>query len=516
MIRGSTEFGHEVLAALDATTVRVDLRLGAPWAQQVLAEALVDLLSRLFPRVMVTGCAETAPHPALPSAAREATLRDRLDAVRTHGVAPLEPGEPFVTVVIGAGERGDIYCDGDGWQSYLGPEASRIEAHESTVPIGSVAAACRAAARVFAVVLARFGENLPPLEPVYWSALSYEHADEPLADPGLPTEFVVNTVLAGAGSVGGAAAYTFARVPRLDGAIDVVDPQRLEPRNPDRALLATEELAAARAVKVEVVEAALAHQPLILRRHRDRFEQWVASRPRDEPLPLVLCSFDSVESRRELQDNLPLEVVNAACDQDSIMLSGHRTGIGPCLYCLYVGQVLDSRRNAYRLIVEATGFPEKTVQGLLEQRAPVVRQQLEEIEDHRCFQRGTLTAYEGKTLDELYRDALMYAEREFERDGDVAAVAAPFVTALAGALLAGEALKAGGGESYRQFRLGPWSSSGERYDESLSGSAANGYISRVPRWPDRRCLCQSVRRQRILRELYGLTDDEGAGDGAMN
>jgi hypothetical protein len=49
-----------------------------------------------------------------------------------------------------------------------------------------------------------------------------------------------------------------------------------------------------------------------------------------------------------------------------------------------------------------------------------------------------LTAYEGKTLEELYRDALMYAEREFERDGYVAAVAAPFVTAL----LAGEALKA--------------------------------------------------------------------------
>lgn len=516
IIRGSKEFAHEILATLDATTLRIHLAEDAPWAHQVLAEALVDLLSRLFTRVLITGCESTPPHPELPPADHEATLLARLEAVRGHGVSPRDAGDPALTVVVGAGAGGDIYCDGEGWQSYLGPDPSLIDSHTSTVPIGPLAAACRAAARVFAVVLQPFGDAPPQLDPTYWSALTYDHADTPLSDPVLPEHFVLHAVLAGAGSVGGAAAYTLARARELDGELDVVDPQQLEPHNPDRALLATEQLAAAEAIKVEVVETALSHQPLGVHAHRLRFEQWVASRPREARLPLVLCSFDSIEARRELQDCLPLEVINAACGQDSIMLSGHRTGSGPCLYCLYIGQVLDTERITFRLIIEATGFPERMVQGLLEQRAPLVRQQLDQIEDHNGFPRAALTGYEGKTLEELYRGALMYGERQFERSGDAAAVAAPFVTALAGVLLAGEALKAGGGERYARFRLGPWSPGRDRYDESLASSAANAYTSLVPRWPDRRCLCQSVRRQRILRELYGLDADEGADEGAMN
>jgi hypothetical protein len=88
----------------------------------------------------------------------------------------------------------------------------------------------------------------------------------------LPTEFDVNVVLAGAGSVGGDVGCTFARVPRLGGAIDVVDPERLEPRNliercwpprnsprPGRSRLKC--------------RGVIAHQLLVVRRYKDRFEQ---------------------------------------------------------------------------------------------------------------------------------------------------------------------------------------------------------------------------------------------------
>src|SRR5205085_1602007 len=81
MIRGSEELGRGVLAVLDATTLRIDLSENAPWAHQVLGEALVDLLSRLFPRVLITGCGQAAPHPELPPADEgDTTLWERLNA----------------------------------------------------------------------------------------------------------------------------------------------------------------------------------------------------------------------------------------------------------------------------------------------------------------------------------------------------------------------------------------------------------------------------------------------------
>lgn len=516
MIRGDEEFGRKVIAALDSTTVRVHVSAEGRWGQQVLAEALVDLLSRLLPRVLITGVDETPVDPRLPPSGSRALLQARLEGVRTQGIAPLDPGEPQLTVIVGADAAGDVYCDGEGWQSYLGPVPSQIEPHDSTVPVGPLAAACRAAARVFALVLEPFGQPVSILQPTYWSALSYAASSDPIVARELASDFRLEAVLGGGGSIGGAAAYTLARVPALTGELDVVDPQELEPHNPDRALLATEQLAAARAIKVDVIAAALAHQPLQVRKHQMLFEEWVASRPRETRLPLVLCSFDSIEARRELQDCLPLEVVNAACGPDSIMLSGHRTGSGPCLYCVYIPEVLDTGRITFRLIVQATGLPERYVQGLLEHRAPLNHQQLEAIEDNQGVAPGALAVYQGQTLEQLYRGALMYGEREFEADGSAAAVAAVFVTALSGVLLAGEALKAAGGEEYVPFRLGPWSPGRDRYDESLSGSAADGYTSLVPRWPDERCICRSARRERILLKRYGLGADEGAGADPMN
>lgn len=504
MIHGSAEFGETVIATLDATTVRVHVSDCRRWSHQVLAEALVDLLGRLFPRILSTGCGDSPLHEWMVPGEGGSLLVERLEAVRSHGIAPLKPGAPDVTVIVGADGPGDVYCDGNGWQAYLGPDPSELEAGDAPVPIGPLAAACRAAARVFAIVLALAEDPPSTLERVYWSALTYEHAREPLTDIDLGAAFTLNAVLAGAGSVGGAAAYALARTPGLAGHLDIVDPQALEPHNPDRALLATEQLAAARAVKAIVVESALTHLPLTAQAHAMRIEEWVASRPRDAGLPLTLCSFDSVEARRELQDCLPLDVINAACGQDTIMVSAHRTGTGACLYCLYIATILDTERITFRLIVEATGLAPGLVQGLLEQHAPLSAQHLEEIERNRGLTRRALAAYAGRSLDELYRGALMYGEREIAHADNAAAVATPFVTALAGVLMAGEALKSAGGSGYEAFRLGPWSAGRDRYDESLTSSAADSFTSAAARWPDDRCLCNSTRRQRLLLERYDL------------
>ena len=88
--------------------------------------------------------------------------------------------------------------------------------------------------------------------------------------------------------------------------------------------------------------------------------------------------------------------------------------------------------------------------------------------------------------------------------GGQAAVAAPFITALAGFLLAGEALKAGSGDAFVPYRLGPRGQIATMYRENPWGSPANALLANPPRWPTAECLCRSPLRLRLLRARYAL------------
>jgi hypothetical protein len=207
---------------------------------------------------------------------------------------------------------------------------------------------------------------------------------------------------------------------------------------------------------------------------------------------------------------VPYEVIDAACAVDQVSCSGHRTDDGPCVYCLHIQQVLDSERIKYRLVAEATGLPEPTVIVLLVQEIALSKQHLEAIETHRRASGhdvpvGAFDDYLDKTLDTLYREKFLYGEALVETDGGgQAAVAAPFITALAGFLLAGEAIKAGSGELYAPFRLGPSGLIATMYREDPWGTPTNRLLGNPPRWPTGECLCQSPLRLRLLRARYSL------------
>src|SRR5204863_7865426 len=118
----------------------------------------------------------------------------------------------------------------------------------------------------------------------------------------------LDAVLVGAGSIGGAATYAFAHVPDLAGKLVLVDPQGLEKRNPVRAILAHPDAAAVGAAKVVVAKDALAHhEGLTVVTRQMLISEYQASLHQDQVSPLVLCAVDSYESRRSIQDTLPLE-----------------------------------------------------------------------------------------------------------------------------------------------------------------------------------------------------------------
>jgi hypothetical protein len=508
LITGPPEVVEAILGTLDDATIRVLLPKEVPWRRQVLALALVDLLGRLFPRIDVAGAPTQRADALLPPGA--VLLRERIADARAHGTEPRNAGtQPAVTVVVGNSlvPTGDslgevMYCDGDGWQAYLGPDPSQLAGEgDRRVPIGPLAAACRAAARAFAVALGALGPSVPELSPAYWSALTYEAGTSALPAIEFAPPDRIAAVLAGAGSVGGAGAYAFARVPELRGELLVVDEQDYADNNPDRAILATNVAVAAHGAKAErVAEVLEHHDDLHVHAFRGAIDDWVGSRPFG-PLPLVLCSFDSVASRRSLQDALPLQVINAACGGDDIAVSGHVTDDGPCVYCLHVPAVLDTDRITFKLIVASTGLPPRLVQAWLEQRYALGAAELRQIENLRGMPPGQLDAYVGYTVDDIYRLALAYGEFTTELSGGVAAVAAPWVTALAGFILAGEGLKAAG-PTYEPYRLGPWLPRRTRYEETLYGSAADAIVGPVARWSGSECLCRSARRLRLLMEVY--------------
>lgn len=501
--------GEDELKAALGRTVRVILPPGTPrWRHQLLVLVLVDMLGRLFPRVEVACDADARADPQLPPG--PALLRERLEAVRRHGVEPEPPGEPELTVRVGSGAaEADVYVDALEWQSYVGTRPSQLPDDDGrAIAVGPLAASCRAAAQVFQRLLADLLPRTTTIDSSYWSALTYEKGEEHFADPELPVPTRLEAVLVGAGSIGAAAAYLFARTPQLDGELDLVDPQSLEERNPDRALLATQSAAVAGAVKVELAAAALEHLPLAARPQQMTIAEFVAARPSEETLPLVLAAVDSARGRREIQDCLPLEVVNAACNPTAIAVSGHVTGEGPCVYCLHLPEVLDSERILVKLIAAATGLPPMTVVPLMIDHVKLSDDHLRAIERNRGLPRGTLQEHRGSEIEELYRAALLYGEVAIRTaSGLEAAVAAIFVTALAGFVLAGEALKAAGGEAFAPYRLGVRGQLGTKYEESLFHSPNTSLVSPARRHDGSECLCRSPRRLRIMRQRYGLTEE---------
>lgn len=506
---GSADDGSAILGALDLT-VEVRLPAGSPeWRHQLLALTLVELLGRLCPRIGVTCAPDALADPRLPPG--PPLLAERIQAVRGHGIGALEPAAPVVKVAVGDAGPADVHVDADGWLSYVGTEPSELVGTGSSVPVGPLLAAARAGAQVVARLLEAHLPPPPPIVRAYSSALSYRAETGPFAEETPELDSSILAVMAGAGSIGGAAVYLLAHVPGLRGELDIVDPQQLEERNFVRAILATRIASANREAKANIAVAALRHlSGLEFRPHSIGMAEFVARRPREAVLPLVLSPVDSIASRREVQDCLPLEVINGACDPQNATISGHVTGDGPCLYCLHLPEVLDRDNIKLRLMCRATGFRQEAVLKLLADDSALSDEQLRQIETARGIHQGALAPHAGETLNELYRSELMYGEIAVGADdGSLVAVASPFVTALAGFFLAGEALKAQAGEVFRPYRLGARGDMFVKYAESVLHGPEYALRTNPSRWDGSECLCRSSRRLRLLRERYSLVVTSG-------
>ena len=508
-VSGTEADANVVVSALDRPTLRIVLPAGQPqWRHQLIAVTLVDLLGRLFPRILIAGDHAAESHPALSPG--EPKLLDRLEHARLHGgLGPLPGGDEGITIAVGRHDGpADLHVDATAWSSYVGTTPSRLPTRDVDpgIPVGALCAAARVAVYGFALLLADIRPATPPPEAVYASTLTYAASVHPPEERDLDEVIfggVIEALLVGAGSIGGAAIYAFAQSPGLRGSVTIVDPEQLEPHNVDRAILATATDVNNEAAKVTVAKDALAHHgSLLVQAHALTVDQYHATLRQDDALPLVLAAVDSAGSRRAIQDCLPLDVLNAACHPHEITVSGHRTGEGPCVCCLHIAQMLDRHRIKARLIARETGVNERAVIEYLVNRLPLATAQLRFIERHRGLASGALGGFAGRTLDDLWRDHVLYGVSPIATPSGVVAVAAPFVTALAGFLLAGETLKRTE-DRLAPYRLGP-AGVGIKYDEAPYASSLYAQLTRPKRWPGSECLCRSPRRLRLIARRYGV------------
>lgn len=476
------------------------------WSRQLLAICLADLLGRLLSRLEIVCDVEIKADDRLPPGPM--SLEERLTEARAHSlIEPLDTAgeEPVLTVVIGEEAEGDVYVDGSGWISYLGERPGEALAQDETNPIGPLVAACRGAAQTMQRLIADLLPTTTFVESSYWSALTLNECqpgDDPRSLPLVNPH--VEALLMGAGSIGGAAVYALGRVPGLAGSLPIVDFDRLEEKNSRKALLARGSDITAGTSKAKVASKELAHLDAL---EAEPFEMsladYVAARPAKDPLPLVLTAVDSIAARRELADHMPLLALNAACGDTQISVSGHRTDDGPCVYCLYIGEVLDVTANRAKMMQRELGLPAAMILQLRIHTAGLEVQHLRQIEGHRGLDRGALSDYRGKTIDALFDERVLYGETKIEDgEGRRTLLQLAFVPALAGFLLAGEALKAGPDLDCHQYRLGPDGLAIE-YVESMF-EAPVGMRTNPPRWGTSECLCRSQRRLALMRERYGL------------
>ncbi|MGN6254721.1 MAG: ThiF family adenylyltransferase [Solirubrobacterales bacterium] len=500
---------EQVLRILEETTIAVRLNAGQPSpSHQLLALCLVDLLTRVFARIQIEVDPVAHSNSRLPDG--PSLLVERFAALRSNGTAPSDPGNPSITIAIGPEVAGDINLDGNGWQSYLGTDPSRLppaDEDSEAVPIGPLLAAARGAAHAFNLAMAPLGRPAQLPSSLYSSALDYRIGVEPLSIPELPKSFRIDALQVGAGSLGGALDYALARCGSLGGELAIIDPQRLEAENAYRALLAPRPIAEAEEGKAAVAARELAAAGLDAMGECVDVQGWLAGREREAPLPLVLCAVDSAASRRTIQDCLPLDLLNGACNENEATVSFHRTGHGPCVYCLHLPAMMDQAAVKSRRIVDATGIPYEAVIELLTTRAPLEPDHLRFVEREAGLQHEALDDYRGATLEQLYDREFRYGAVQLESgEGGIISVASPWVTALAGFLLAAETLKRSSGQPYELYRLGLGGALGVKVEESVYASPEHILITDPERWPDNGCLCRSPRRRGLIVTRYGLSE----------
>jgi hypothetical protein len=301
-----------------------------------------------------------------------------------------------------------------------------------------------------------------------WNLIDYRRA---VATPGFrPHE--VDVTCFGSGSVGSSVLLALL-VAGAAGAITFVDDDLLQSHNRLRYPLWIEP---ASGPKVDWVRHVAQGSQLRVDGHRKTAAQYGVDLDRSPAL--AVAAVDTVAGRAQVADVLARETLNAGVDGLSLHVARHRFADGlACVYCGYVDA--SPAASEVDVYVSLTGLSPGRVERLLGGEH-LTREDVRTIADAVGLESSGLDdLVEGRLVDvarlRLYGAARVSALRDV-------AIAAPFVSAMAGAVLAAEIMKP------------PAVALDRRVDLDLSGWPT-GFTSRPVQDPTGRCLCWSAVRR---------------------
>ena len=447
----------------------------------VLGLAIANLVARMAPNVTLVGSGDTR-------IAHAVFGTGQLSEIAMGMVATIRPARPVrvqTRYVIAAGTSApgaDLYASADRWNVRL----SRFpHAPLKGNGLGVAAAAAITASQFLLAILQEIpGRRLASDAIFEWNLVDYRDA---IFEGDLPI-MPCRAALFGCGSVGSSLIYSLL-LGGVGGLIDAVDTDKLSVRNRFRYPLWT---TADSGPKVAWVARSARESALAVRPHEMTAAKYLQQQ--STPIRLAIAAVDTAEARRDITDGLARVTLNAGIDGLKCHVSRHSLGDGfACAYCQYVD--LGSRLDEVDVYVELTGLPEARVIRLLSGEALIESDVRHLVTTGRLLKHEASDALGGR-LQDIARQRL-YAEAAVASRDTVTSVAAPFVPAVCGAILAAELAKPGDGS-------GP-NSLNRRVDVDCSGLPTGIQSSPAP---DRsgRCLCASDYRRRAYDDLWGRTE----------
>jgi hypothetical protein len=421
---------RETLEAALADHV-VAVYCGASCAQEGnprwIAELLVNLLARLYPRIAIEA---------------EPAVREHLEGI-ARSINPsisLEKGEgAAVAVAVGMEELPlpeALHARADGW-------VARLLLRPSTLPPGpanpysAAAAATLAAAEVFRRL---FRERLPvQQEPREVNLSLLDFGDSSGAGEPLGPVDLGQVAFMGLGAVGNGALWALGRHASLTGELWLVDHEDLELSNLQRYVLGTD--ADVGKAKVELADAALRRTGLKRHLRKEKLEDF-ADRYKDGfSLPTVCVSVDNVQGRRAVQALLPQLVLNGWTSDSGLGASWHEFDRdAACLACLY--QPTGQRPSETDMVAESLGLEGMRAAHLWIRNDLPTPEDLAKMAAHLGLKPGELDAWRGKPLRDIYTGLICGSVRlDVQGVGRMEAVPLAHQSVLAGVFMAAELVK---------------------------------------------------------------------------
>lgn len=425
--------------------ISLDHRLSETRGGQLMALAVLNNVSRFTRRIFLDFPAVTkrinVPHSRSSDFSTSiAELATNIDPSIVLDRKVLGADRIDALVAIGSSRLNsdfNVTINSKGWLAELSQDSALDYATRDSNPIGAFAASALAGAEIFKQILRKLGSTNGAVEKktqhVLFSALDYSVDSRNPPNPALPGAINIGeTLLVGAGAVGGSLIFTLRYIEEARGYLTVVDHDKIDESNLNRYLIAGHDDVGKS--KVDVASG-FTGSDVRIRPISAKYEDY-ASGADSKTFDLVISTVDNNQAREEIQSDLPRVVIHGATHEQTFVVSRHNFTQGACLGCLFFKQELSYPEQ----ISAETGIPIGEVERVLSSNGAFSADHARTIVREKGGDGKRLMSVIGLPFKEVYAKEIC-GTFGIQIGGDSAAATSSFVSAMPGILLAGELVK---------------------------------------------------------------------------